>query len=655
MKHLSFLLISFFVIYSAKAQVTEQDSLALVDFYNSTDGDNWRTNYNWKSSSPVSSWYGVSVSGGRVTGLEMMGNLVKGPFPASFGDLTGLKYISFIDNELSGSIPNSFGNLVNLEFLNLGANYLTGAIPGSFSNLTKLKQLQLYSTFLEGPLPSAIGDFPDLIVLDVQYSGLSGYIPTGLIREDMFLALNNNRYDFGSLEPFVQLVKEFKETHNGPEFYYQDQDSLPILRYQDGLYVNAGGSPDKTTYTWYKDGGAVSSALEDTLFIPTGPGTYYATVTNSVVDDLTLISKKITLGYEIINDSLKGSGVITSSNPSLNLSDGLNLLATITATGSDNKLSGEVTGLMVRDETVKTVGSFPYVQRHYDIEPADNAENATANVTLYFTQEDFDNYNDFITTSGMGLALLPTNKTDNGNIRVTQYHGAYTGTADPDGYSGSTTFINNPGVQWRDDLNAWAVTFPVNGFSGFFVSTVESALPLTLTSFDATAQKNVVALHWQTIAEINTHEFIVERSADNNFKPIGRVGAFATSGYHSYSFDDRQPQPGKNLYRLKMVDKDGRFTYSKTISVNITPSVSIIEAYPNPVSSVLRLKVLAGSQQKAAIKISNTTGAVVLQKDIHLQKGLNYSELNTNNLPAGIYYIHTVVDGVTQKTSFLKR
>src|SRR3954471_7631491 len=84
------------------SQVNKQDSLALVDLYNSTNGPNWDDHTNWLTKRPVSKWYGITVTGARVTGV----------FPAN--------------NNLSGTIPSSIGNLVKLNYLSLGSNQLSG-------------------------------------------------------------------------------------------------------------------------------------------------------------------------------------------------------------------------------------------------------------------------------------------------------------------------------------------------------------------------------------------------------------------------------------------------------------------------------------------------------------------------------------------------
>jgi len=126
---------------SAQA-VNVQDSLALVDLYNSTDGANWTNNDNWLQA-PIATWYGITVTGTRVTDIDLRANSLKGPIPASLGNLEKLKNL-YLGDEMNGTIPSSLGNLINLERLYLGSASLTGSIPSSLGNLAHLKELNLW-------------------------------------------------------------------------------------------------------------------------------------------------------------------------------------------------------------------------------------------------------------------------------------------------------------------------------------------------------------------------------------------------------------------------------------------------------------------------------------------------------------------------------
>lgn len=133
--YLSCFLILFHARY-ASSQVLESDSLALVDFYNSTNGDDWYSNTNWLNG-PVSTWYGVTVTGNRVTSIILTGNLLSGTLNPSIGTLTALIRLDLVENEgISGEIPEEIGNLVQLTYLNLGLNRFSGSIPESLSNFS---------------------------------------------------------------------------------------------------------------------------------------------------------------------------------------------------------------------------------------------------------------------------------------------------------------------------------------------------------------------------------------------------------------------------------------------------------------------------------------------------------------------------------------
>src|SRR6266498_5007942 len=128
---------------NANAQVNVQDSLALVDLYNSTNGPNWNNHTNWLTKNPVSTWYGVTIKNKRVTQIVLPMNNLTGSLPSSLSDLISLNHLELQKNQLIGSIPSSLGNLTNLGFIELADNQLSGGIPSSFGNLTNLGFLEL--------------------------------------------------------------------------------------------------------------------------------------------------------------------------------------------------------------------------------------------------------------------------------------------------------------------------------------------------------------------------------------------------------------------------------------------------------------------------------------------------------------------------------
>jgi len=173
------------------AQVLQQDSLALVALYDSTDGANWTDNTNWLTRS-VSTWFGITVSDGRVTGVILRSNNLVGTIPAEIGNLTELTILDLYTNQLSGSIPPEIGNLTKLTKLNLHRNQLTGSIPPEIGNLTKLVYWYMRNNQLTGSISPEIGNLTKLKDLYLNGNQFTGTIPpeiynlTSLINLDLY-------------------------------------------------------------------------------------------------------------------------------------------------------------------------------------------------------------------------------------------------------------------------------------------------------------------------------------------------------------------------------------------------------------------------------------------------------------------------------------
>jgi hypothetical protein len=172
------------------ATVTEIPSTeceALIALYNSTDDAHWWNNTGWNVTNMPCSWYGVSCSGGHVSGLELENNQLTGSIPTELGNLTNLEELWLSYNQLTGSIPSELGNLGNLTLLNLNSNQLTGSIPTELGNL---RYLWLNNNQLTGSIPTELGNLSNLRYLWLNNNQLTGTIPTEL----------GNLTNLGSLE-----------------------------------------------------------------------------------------------------------------------------------------------------------------------------------------------------------------------------------------------------------------------------------------------------------------------------------------------------------------------------------------------------------------------------------------------------------------------
>lgn len=163
-----------------KAQVATQDSLALVDLYNSTNGPGWTNKTNWLTG-PVNNWYGVTVTANRVVYLQLSSNQLSNAIPSSLGNLSNLERLYLNDNQLSGTFPLSFGNLIKLKKIYLSGNLLNGVIPSFLGNLSNLKELVLERNQFRGNIPSSLGNLSNLQILGLNTNQLLGDIPSTFV------------------------------------------------------------------------------------------------------------------------------------------------------------------------------------------------------------------------------------------------------------------------------------------------------------------------------------------------------------------------------------------------------------------------------------------------------------------------------------------
>jgi hypothetical protein len=164
-----------------------------------------------------------------------------------------------------------------------------------------------------------------------------------------------------------------------------------------------------------------------------------------------------------------------------------------------------------------------------------------------------------------------------------------------------------------------------------------SILPIKVTDFTATKQNNVVKLGWKTSEEINSKEFIVERSADGSrFTAIGNVGARGVAS--AYTLTDANPAIGNNFYRLKLVDKDGKSDYSKIVKINFSRQLQV-QVAPNPASTFINVS-LQNNSSPARLEIVNLDGKLVRQQS--LAPSQQYVPVVIAGLAKGLYTVKVI-------------
>ncbi|HRI22274.1 MAG TPA: T9SS type A sorting domain-containing protein, partial [Panacibacter sp.] len=167
----------------------------------------------------------------------------------------------------------------------------------------------------------------------------------------------------------------------------------------------------------------------------------------------------------------------------------------------------------------------------------------------------------------------------------------------------------------------------------------ETILPQRLLSFSATPLNTYVLLNWNIAGETNVSNYSVDFSRDAGlFHIIGNVPATASVvPVKKYSFIHKYPVAGKNYYRLKMIGKDGRFSYSPVCTAVFNNGA--VTVYPNPVKDYLNITVNTENTVTSTVRLFDVTGRQLMQQNFNLT-----TLLNAGKLTPGIYIVQ-VNDG----------
>lgn len=269
----------------------------------------------------------------------------------------------------------------------------------------------------------------------------------------------------------------------------------------------------------------------------------------------------------------------------------------------------------------------------------------SSDVTIDGFLEDFDGATDYAGLSGITYynkssfaSANPARNTSNAPIISNTFVGAENSTFQIPTKAQSSVILTGSG-----NLQTLIQTY-VSAGACVVYTYASGALPVTLTSFNVKAEGKTASLTWNTTAETNSDRFDVEKSQNGkDWKVIGSVKASGKSqSILSYSFSDQNPQGGENLYRLKMIDLDNTYAYSRISSVQFKDLSSVV-IFPNPVTSTLFVQA-AADNTPVSIQILNNSGRVV-------KETRNVSQpVDISKIPAGTYFVNTLLtNGFSEK------
>ena len=218
----------------------------------------------------------------------------------------------------------------------------------------------------------------------------------------------------------------------------------------------------------------------------------------------------------------------------------------------------------------------------------------------------------------------------------------------------TTSPVQTAASGWQND---YVLSASISSFSSFYFLAQGGPLPLTLLEFNGKLQNSNGVVYWQTSDEYNTRSFELERSTDGRiFKPVANIAAINMPGNHKYNYTD------KNItslavpvvyYRLKQIDIDGRFTYTRVITLNIDKDI-IVMLYPNPVSDIANLTISSNKPQQVQARIVDNSGKVIIQYNWRLSPGNTSFTIDVSGFAKGIYFLELKGEMINERRKLVK-
>jgi trimeric autotransporter adhesin len=320
-----------------------------------------------------------------------------------------------------------------------------------------------------------------------------------------------------------------------------------------------------------------------------------------------------------------------------------NIVAEINANG--NNLGAVTSAYYIKSGALRTAGGNKYLNRNITITPTNQPTlpvgSPLVKIRLYFSKAEFDALD---ADPGSGITAI-------GDLRILKNNDPISATIN------SNTQLVTPTNTTLTDLqhgaNGYVLQGNISSFSSFYFASAAITLPLDLITFTgALQQDNSALLEWKTDNEINTSHFSIERSTDAvNFNAIGsKQAAGNQAGIHSYSYIDNKVselQASIIYYRLKMVDLNGKYTYSKVIAISLADIVGKVTVVPNPVINEANISFTAINDGIINCEIYNSNSQKLLQKTQFVRKGnISNISLDMNMLPAGVYVLRLTGAGI---------
>jgi hypothetical protein len=261
----------------------------------------------------------------------------------------------------------------------------------------------------------------------------------------------------------------------------------------------------------------------------------------------------------------------------------------------------------------------------------------------------------YSTTAGSWNTIIPN---DNANgVRLIQQFNMITGDvigcdSDADGtWPTGTVVTSNPTGGTLTTLQIALADAPLNGGNCFNV------IPVKLEYINGHKTNSGNALNWRLTCLSSGVTMQVERSGDTrNFKSIASITATQARCAEPFNYVDGTPLKGRNFYRLKMTDTEGKVSYSPVVMVNNGGSgVEIVGLYPSVVKNKTTASVSSDKAAAIEIRVTDMSGRIISKNKYNLAAGSNLINIDCEKLAAGLYnFTGIATDGISTTIRFVK-
>lgn len=289
---------------------------------------------------------------------------------------------------------------------------------------------------------------------------------------------------------------------------------------------------------------------------------------------------------------------------------------------------------------------------HQNILPAVYSSNMSGGVGTQLFQANFVSYDagtQFATYYAMGNTNLAANTKYWLVIKSNSNQPSFALTSSSS-YNGYGHIPNVQSFAGSFDSEASWGYYDLGIMSFLFEITGDFVLPVELTGFQAFSSAKEVKLTWQTESEVNNYGFEIERAVvidmqSANWEKIGFMsGSGNSNSVKEYSFSDvfEHPNDLRIRYRLKQIDNDGTFSYSKEVEIENNPpaTFNLVQNYPNPFNPGTTINFSLPEETRVTLEIFNITGekvATLINGEI-TPAGIHETYFNAYDLPSGIYF-----------------